>query len=261
MNETPFEYLAHLVVVPVALNGVERRFVLDSGIGLNVVRDTLEGCAPTGASFAGKRMSGQEVSVPLAVAPSLGFAGVEQRDAEVGLLDMQGFPKEFDDIDGFLSLAFFAAQPFTVDYAHRTIRDGTDAAGTPVPVHVEVDGPAVTVFMPLTLPGGRTVDVEVDMGSDSLILDEHLAAETGARLDGEDVRRIEGVDETGNAYVRTFTRLEGTIHPAEQPELAQHDPEVMFQQIIYDGLIGHAFLSRFVVSWDLPGARIQLAQA
>jgi hypothetical protein len=32
------------------------------------------------------------------------------------------------------------------------------------------------------------------------------------------------------------------------PSLAQRDPEVMFQRIIYDGLIGHAFLSKFEVT-------------
>ena len=35
MRETPFDYLQHLVTVPVRLNGQERRFVLDSGIGLD----------------------------------------------------------------------------------------------------------------------------------------------------------------------------------------------------------------------------------
>ncbi len=75
MRETRFDYLHHLVTVPVRLNGHERRFVLDSGIGLNLVRDTLGGVVATGGSFAGRRMSGQEVTVPLAVAPLLEFGG------------------------------------------------------------------------------------------------------------------------------------------------------------------------------------------
>ena len=259
MRDTEFEYLHHLVVVPVTLDGVERRFVLDSGIGLDLVRDTIGTCSPTGASFAGRRMSGQEVPVPLAVAPTLSFAGVEHVAAEVGLLDMRGFPPELDDVDGFLSLAFFAHQPFTVDYARRVIRDGVEAGGTPVPVHVEVDGPAVTAFMPLTIPSGREISVEVDMGSDCLILDERFAVETGAPLDGEGVRRVEGFDETGNPYVRTFTRITGTIHPTAAPELGQDDPDVMFQRIIHDGLLGHAFLRDFSVTWDLPRSQIRLA--
>lgn len=258
MRETGFELLHHLVVVPVQLNAVERRFVLDSGIGLTLVRAGCEGCVPTGASFTGKRMSGQEVAVPLATASGLAFAGVEQREAEVGILDMSGFPRELAEVDGFLSLAFFRRQPFTVDYERRTIRDATKTAGTHIPLRLEIEGPAVTAFMPLTIPGGRVVDVELDMGSDSLILDERFAAETGVRLDDPTVRREEGVDETGNRYLRAFARLDGEIHPAGSPELAQRDPEVMFQRVIHEGLLGHAYLSRFSVTWDLPGAQLRL---
>jgi hypothetical protein len=43
VRETPFDYLSHLVTVPVVLNGVERIFILDSGIGLTVVRDSVAG--------------------------------------------------------------------------------------------------------------------------------------------------------------------------------------------------------------------------
>lgn len=258
MQESPFEYRRHLVVVPVTLNGVERRFILDSGMGLTLVRDTIGGCTATGTSFGGRRMSGQEVSAPLATAPSLEFAGCEETDAEVGLLDMSAFPGEFDDVDGFLALPYFARQPFTVDYRRRVVRDGREAGGTAVPIYLVHDGPALTAFLRLVIPGGRTLHVEVDMGSDSLILDERFAAEVGVRLDGDEVRRVEGTDETEQPFTRSFTRLTGTIHPAGAPHLAQRDPEVMFQQIIYDGLIGHAYLKTFVVTWDLPAARLLL---
>ena len=258
MIETPFDCLRHLVVVPVLLNGIERRFVLDSGIGLTLVREGLDGYRLVGSSFTGKRMSGQEVSVPLAAVGSVSFGGVNRTDEEVGVLDMDGFPQAFDDIDGFLSLAFFGQQPFSVDYERRTIRDGTGASGTRIPMRLEVDGPSVTAFMSLSIPGRVTADVEVDMGSDALILDERLAGPTGARLDAADARREEGVDELGNRYIRTFSRLEGSIHPAGAPDLVQHDPGVMFQRIIYDGLLGHAFLSRFSVTWDIPNSQIRL---
>jgi hypothetical protein len=97
------------------------------------------------------------------------------------------------------------------------------------------------------------------MGSDSLILDEALAAPLGIDLGASDVRRVEGVDETGHAYVRSFTRLAGSIHPAGAPELAQPDPEVMFQRIVHDGLVGDAFLRNFVVTYDVAGSRMILA--
>jgi hypothetical protein len=110
--------------------------------------------------------------------------------------------------------------------------------------------------MQLDLPGNRTVEVEIDMGSDTLILDETLAEPLGVDLHHHGVRRIEDRDETGHAYTRFFTGLTGSIHATEAPSVAQTDPEVMFQRIIYDGLVGDAFLRRFTVTYDLPRGRV-----
>jgi len=261
-----FEYLHHLVTVPVAVGEVETTFVVDSGIGLTLVRASLAefaGVESNGASFTGRRMSGQEVTVPLGVAPAVTFAGATSAGVDVGLLDMGGFPAELAGVGGFLSLAFFAETPFTVDYARQALVVETPktlaarvAAGVAVPIALHRDGPSVDAFLELALPGASIAEVEVDMGSDVLILDERFAAETGAPLDGPHVRRVEGVDETGHAYTRTFSRLSGAIHPTAAPELAQDDPEVMFQSIAHDGLVGHAFLSRHTVTWDVAGGRL-----
>jgi len=256
VGEVPFERIAHLVTVPVTLNGIETRFVVDSGIGLTVVRDTLPGCSATGESHTGRRMSGQAVTIPLGAAPSLVLAGVEHRDVEVGLLDMSGFPELLADVGGFLSLAFFAAVPITVDHPRGRVLVGERIDGVALPCRVDRDGPTLTVHLPLTLPGGRTVEVEVDMGSDCLILDDRFA-ELG---DGE-VRRVDGTDETGHRYTRRFTKLAGSIHPTGAPELAQDDPEVMFQSIVYDGLVGDAFLRRFAVTFDVAAGELVLAPA
>lgn len=260
MSEVSIEYLQHLVTVPAAINGVDARFVLDSGIGLTLVRNELAeaaGAQRTDRSFTGRRMSGQAVALPLAEA-SVEFAGSTLERHEVGILDMSSFPDALASIGGFLSLAFFSERSVTVDYERRVVICGApdSGEGVSVPVHVERDGPSVTVFLPLTIPGGRSVSVEVDMGSDELILDERFAAETGASLDGEGVRRVEGTDETGHDYTRTFTRLSGRIHPTSAPGLGQDDPEVMFQRIIHEGLLGNAFLRRHVVTFDVAEERM-----
>jgi hypothetical protein len=255
--EAPFERIAHLVTVPVVLNGVETRFVVDSGIGLTIVRDTLAGCVASGESFTGTRMSGQSVTTPLGVAPSLSLAGEEHRDVPVGLLDMSGFPSVLDHVGGFLSLAFFAETPLTIDYRRDRLVVGERTEGTALTCRVERDGPSIAVYLPLTLPDGRSIEVEVDMGSDVLILDERFA-ELGA---GES-RRVDGTDETGHAYTRTFTTLPGRIHPTGAPELAQDDPDVMFQSIVYDGLVGDAFLRRFpAVTFDVARGSLVLARS
>ena len=92
--------------------------------------------------------------------------------------------------------------------------------------------------------------------SDSLILDESLASEVGIVLADTDVRRVKGSDETGHRYTRYFTRLAGAIRLTEAPTVAQPHPEVMFQRIIHEGLVGDAFLRRFTVTFDVPHKRV-----
>jgi hypothetical protein len=99
------------------------------------------------------------------------------------------------------------------------------------------------------------------MGSDSLILDERFAAEVGVDLESAEVRRAEGTDETGGAFTRHFTTLPGSIHPTGAPAVGQERPEVMFQRIVHDGLVGDSFLRRQAVTYDVADARIVFGPA
>jgi hypothetical protein len=264
---TPFDRVDHLVTVPVLVDGERTcRFVLDTGIGLTLLSERLcaaIGCTTDGSTFTGRRMSGQEVTVPLASAPPLSIDGVTRRDHVVGIIDLDGFPEALGDVDGFLSLAFFEDAPFTVEYARGAVVVESPASvgarargGSPVAARIERDGPAVDAFMRLDVPGAGTIEVEIDMGSDALILDERLAESVGVDLHGDGVRRVEGRDETGHPYTRAFTRLGGTIRATDAPAVAQPDPDVMFQRIIYEGLVGDAFLRRFAVTYDLGRERV-----
>ena len=267
MSATPFRYLHHLATVPVLVGGSrEARFVLDTGIGLTLLSERLceeLDCERTGATFTGKRMSGQEVTVPLAVASSLTLGTHRREGHVVGILDTGTFPGGLTGVDGFLSLAFFEPVPFTVDYRGGAVVVETArsvaaraASGSPVGIRLERQGPALDAFLPLTVPGRPRIEVEVDMGSDALILDESLAGAVGVRLDDPSVRRIEGRDETGHPYVRHVARISGTIHPTGAPSVAQSNPEVVFQRIVYDGLVGDAFLRDFVVTYDVARERM-----
>lgn len=268
VSATPFRYVHHLVTVPVLVDGAyEARFVVDTGIGLTVVSRRLfeatAGCEPLGSTFTGRRMSGQELTVPLARVRSLTMGSHTCEGHVVGVLENAGFSPELAAVDGFLSLAFFETAPFTVDHRGGSVVVESAASlarraevGVGVPLRLERQGPALDAFVGLAVPGRGRIDVEVDMGSDSLILDEALAGEVGVELEDPSVRRVEGRDETGHRYVRRFTRLPGTIHVAGAPSIRQSEPEVMFQRIIHDGLLGHAFLREFVVTYDVPGERM-----
>ena len=260
----PFSYLEHLLTVPVTLDdGVEARFVLDTGIGPTLVSRTLAerlGCERDGSTFTGRRMSGQEVAVPLARLGSLTFGGVTAEVPSVGVLDLPGLPEGFD---GFLSLTLFDGVPFTVDYPAGAVVVEDEASlaerralAEAVRVSVERDGPSVTVFLPLVLPDGATASVEVDTGSGVLILDERLAVRLGVALEGDGVERRTGSDETGHEYVRVFTRLQGSIEAAGAPATRQHGPRVMVQRIVHDGLVGDAFLRDFAVTYDLAAGEV-----
>ncbi len=262
MPGAPFQYLHHLVTVPVTAGGYDTRFILDSGIGLTLVTDRFAerlALEPGLETFTGRRMSGQPVTLPLAALPLLAFDTLQREEVPVGILDTSGFPPEVAELDGFLSLAFFAEAPFTVDYARGVVYVGAPGAGTSIDIRIESDGPDATAFMPLVLPSGRTIEVEIDMGSDVLILDDSLADDVGVALDDPRLRVVDGRDETGHAYTRRFGTVRGCIHPAGEPGLAQEDPDVMFQDIRYEGLVGDAFLRRFAVTFDVPARRVMLS--
>ena len=72
------------------------------------------------------------------------------------------------------------------------------------------------------------------------------------------MRREAQRDEVGYDYTRWYTRVAGPVAPAAAPDLEQRDLQVMFQRIIYDGLVGDDFLRRFTVTFDLPRARLIL---
>jgi hypothetical protein len=84
-----------------------------------------------------------------------------------------------DFFDGILGLDAFADTTLTVDPASRQIVIGDEQADglgdLVVPVDVDRDGPAVSMFAGVSLPSGRVVRAEVDTGSRALILDRRTA--------------------------------------------------------------------------------------
>jgi hypothetical protein len=264
----PFQYLAHLVTIAVCVGDTESRFIVDTGMGVNLVSDSLAqalGCSPTGSVFAGRRMSGQEVTAPMISLDEVRLGDRRSRDVPAAIFDM-GAMAGLDGIGGFLSLQFFRSTPVTIDYPAQVLalEDEQSLArraesGFPVNVQVKHDGPSTDVHLGLRLPSGRAITVEVDAGSDHLILNQALAAEAGVDLTAENVRNVEGQDETGHPFARYFTALRGDVSLAAAAQIRQSDPEVMFQDIIYDGLIGDRFLRNFIVTYDLPRSRMIFA--
>lgn len=263
ITAVPFRYLQHMLTVPVVVGDVETTFILDTGIGVTVISSDLAasaGCVPLGETYTGRRMSGQELALPMSRLGSLKLGDQTWRDVPVTVFDLAG-------IAGLVSLTAFRAAPVTIDYQAGTVviedeQSLTERAalGKPVAIDVHEDGPYATeVYVDLTLPGGQSVKAEVDTGSDSLILDQPFAAQNAVDLEADGIRKVLGQDETGHEYARYFTTLPGDISLTAAPTFRQHDPQVMFQKIIHDGLVGDQFLRNFVTTYDLAQSRMIFA--
>jgi len=245
----------HLFTVPVMIGDYRTEFILDTGIGVNVISSKLAqklGCPSTNVTFTGQRMSGQSVTIPLSYVRSLSLGPHRQQFVTVGVIDFTDFiphGPEWDNIEGFLSLNFFRTQPFTLDYANNCLRLENPQQGTPVDLTLhDEEGLALTAFAHAEV-NGQKVLLEVDCGSDSLIL------HTRYMPAGLTVKTVEGKDETNHTFLRRFGTLPGYVAFNSQ---RQSDPRVMFQDIIYDGLIGHDFLKRFTVTFDLAHSLMRL---
>jgi hypothetical protein len=58
------------------------------------------------------------------------------------------------------------------------------------------------------------------------------------------------------AFVRYFSKINGSVHFPHAVAMGVDGPEVMFQKIIYDGLVGHYFLREFTVTYNLPNSEM-----
>jgi predicted aspartyl protease len=260
-TSVPFtRFAGHILVVTARIaGGPEEKFVLDTGAGINVISTAVCArihCALSG-EHEGQRMSGQTLKVPMTTVPSLAFGSYARKDVAAGVLDLEALGLG-TDFAGFLSLAFFENVPFTIDYKQSRVLVESAAtlptrrtSGRSVKVRVAKKGAEVGVFLPVVLPNGAGAELEVDTGSDSLILHEKFMKPLGFDPGGANVKRREGQDETKHTYVRYFSVLEAPIRLGMSDASASNLP-IMFQTIIYDGLVGDAFLKRFTVTYDLP---------
>jgi hypothetical protein len=267
-EKIPFKYLHHLICVPVnVFDSVNTIFIFDSGIGINLISKELcskaaGGCIPTGQVFYGKRMSGQEVKCELVNLASISLGTVRTENVSAGILEM-ALPPDFSEIGGFLSLQFFGKIPVTASYKTSELIFETEQSlaelerrGRVIPIELERNGPSIDAFLDLKIPSGKVIKAEVDSGSDSLILNSKFMAELGIDKESKGVRKVIGRDETGHEYARYFTHFEGPISLQASEDISQRDLDVVFQDIIYDGLIGDSFLKRFSVTYDISRSHI-----
>ncbi len=251
------------------------RLMFDTGGGVTLLSRTLcakVGCVEDG-TFTGQRMSGQSLTLPMARVPSITIAGHRVTNARVAVLDTSSLLHPELGVEGFAALDLFRDSAITIDYpGKRLVVESPSTlqerarAGVTTRVRVEHDGPSTVVYLPLTLDETSTaspLEMEVDTGSNNLILDDRFMAPLGIDPAATGVKRVEGTDETGHAYVRTYTTLPRAVRvpsPHGAPSVtAPAGSGVMFQRIIHDGLVGQRFLRPSAVTFDLVGGAMIFA--
>ena len=263
--EVSFDRVAHLIRVPVTLCGDRYRFLVDTGIGVTVVSSavaTRPDVHPIGETFAAQRMSGQVIEAPLVQLPSLELGGYQVAGhiavvADLGEVDGEhGFA-------GILGPGFFEHHVVTTAPQAMTLTVQQSATfgedGFQIPLEIRRHGPSLDPFAALILPSGREILVEVDTGSDSLILDTRFMADCGVQADSAAVTTKTGEDETGYQWTRHWATADGEVYLAAAPRTAQAQPRVMFQDIVHDGLVGADYLERYRMSFDVSGCRMILS--
>ncbi len=266
----PFDYVdKSFIAVPVTVDGlITKKFIVDTGAGISVISKRL--CEQLNCKiaqrFSGKRMSGQSIEVPLAYIKSLAIGELSQSNVVVGVFDMNVLMPG-TDIEGMISLNMFKDTPVSFDYKNKVLIFESAASlaertqkGLEVPVKLDIQGPSLGIFLPLVLPTGEKVSMEVDTGSQALILHERYMKSLKISATSPKVKKREGKDETGHAFVRYFTSVNGAVKLNGNDDFSTTDNEVMFQKIIYDGLVGHYFLRQFLVTYDLSNHRMIFAK-
>ncbi len=95
----------------------------------------------------------------------------------------------------------------------------------------------------------RTTPVTVDCSAGLLILEDQASL----------ARRIAAGTPVSVHVEHDGSSLRGDVKVSGAPMIRVTDPQVMFQKIIYDGLVGDRFLRNFTATYDLAAARMIFA--
>lgn len=260
--------LGHMLKVSANVADKNVLLILDTGIGVNLISKSFCSqlkCKIQG-SVTGKRMTGQSVTVPMSKVDSLQVANLKQLDVAVGVLDFNNFlpkTKEFAGVHGYLSLNFFENQPFTIDYKNKTLIFETPESlnerlkdSDVVPLIKKYEDGALTVQIKVKTPIQKVLTMQLDLGTNITIINNKYLNGFKPLLDEGSIKRESFIDETNFKQSRFYLKLDGVINLHSTRLTSQKNPTLMFQNIIYDGMLGNDFFKDKVVTYDLESSRL-----
>ena len=292
-DEVPFKFgKKRAILIPVKVgDSVDSEFRLDTGLGFDLISPQLAkklGLEPTPNTKV-HPVTGGEFELAQTRVPSLAVGSQKESDWEVLVGEPRAFvPKDGENkVDGILSLAFFRNHPFTLDYANQklVLEDSESlarrkAAGKKVECRMSDENVVASVNLMLTerapepeKPGGLAgllstfsggppdppkAWVQVDTGSEPLLLDSRLMFTLRVDATGANITETEPADQNGKSY-RAWSGQMGKVELSDSP-LAQTKLPVVFRKLLAEGVLGQEFLRQYIVTFDLPSNELIFAK-
>jgi len=277
-NRTPISHvggdsgLGHMLNIDAKVSEINTLLIFDTGIGINLISKDLckkLNCKISG-SVKGKRTTGQSVTIPTAKIKSLKVANFEKSNVTVGILDLKSFlpnKPEFKGITGYLSLTFFEQQPFTVDYLNKqlilenqnSLKNRFSSAHR-VPLTKKYEDGALTIQIPVKIPTDKILKMQLDLGTNIMSLNNRYVNDLKPLFIKNTIKSNSLVDETNFKRERFFVKIKGEVKPEAKSLKPQKKPTVMFQKMLYDGMIGNDFFKDRVTTYDLENSILAVGE-
>lgn len=222
-------------------------FLVDTGAGLTSLDSALVARLgrTTFGRITGHRMTGERIDLARCEDVEIELGGRRFRHETVGVTDIGGLlPPDWPSVAGAIGLNTFASQPVTLDFAgNRLVLEtpeslGSRAAGG-VPLRVRISrsatGHTLDVFVSARAEAGA-LWLELDSGNTgATILAPHAAGALGLPAD-----------------------VAGPVE-IDLPDLGPTRMEVVVKDVIYDGVLGAAFLRGRTLTMDLAAGRLWIS--
>lgn len=173
------------IILKAKINGVEGKFILDTGAGLNVLFKKFAQKTEFIKSsnfFVGHRATGEEIMAELVTVKTMELDSYSLTNQQFTVYDT-----ELGDIDGLISLQPFMNMPLTIDYGKKQIFINRKLK-TKKSINIQLAdyaGKAIDIFTEVTLNDTLNIQVMLDSGagSNSFWFSSRLLAPLNLRYD------------------------------------------------------------------------------
>ncbi|MBV7530847.1 retropepsin-like aspartic protease [Chitinophaga sp. sic0106] len=254
-NEIPFELLpSGHILVKANIDGVEGKFIFDTGAGLTLFTKTFADKLPhlvkEDGAYTGFRATGERIDVDLYQVRDFQLGSYRKATEEISYMDVN-----LGGIDGIISLKLLESVPFTIDQQQQVIRLETPATlqaihktASAIPVQQEQSrNKALTLFAYFKVNDTLQLQVSLDSGAGKDVFRLNSRFMNALQVDAGDstrVKRIEKKSEmnqkfVSNIYLTKLNKIAAAATPAVHTE---HFPVQFIDGLIYDGIMWISWL-------------------